>query len=41
MSGSDATLRPTCFMVTSERAPAYAAPAAISSAAFSLTDHST
>ena len=41
MSGSEATLRPTCFIVTRLRAPAYAAPAATSSPAFSLTDHST
>ena len=41
MRGSAATFRPTHFMVTSERAPAYEAPAATSSAAFSLTDHST
>ena len=41
MRGSAATFRPTHFMVTSERAPAYDAPAATSSAAFSFTDHST
>ena len=41
MSGSEATLSPTCFIVTIARAPAYAAPAATSMAAFSLTDHST
>ena len=41
ISGSDATLRPTCFMVTSVLAPLYDALAATSIAAFSFTDHST
>ena len=40
MSGSIATLRPTCFMHTSARAPPMEAPTAISMATFSLTDHS-
>ena len=41
ISGSEATFRPTCFIVTSARLPVYAAPAATSSATFSFTDHST
>ena len=41
MSGSAATFSPTCFIVTRERAPAYAAPAAASSPVFSFVDHST
>ena len=40
MKGSAATLRPTCFMVTSTRAPASEAPTAVSSATFSLMHHS-
>jgi hypothetical protein len=39
-SGSAATLRPTCFMVTIVRAPARDVPTAVSSATFSLTHHS-
>ena len=40
MNGSAATLSPTCFIVTSARAPAKEAPTAVSSAAFSLMHHS-
>ena len=40
MKGSAATLTPTCFIVTSERTPAMAAPRATSKATFSLGDHS-
>ncbi len=39
-SGSAATLRPTCFIAASERAPATAAPMATSTATFSLGAHS-
>ena len=35
-SGSAATFRPTCFIVTSARAPPYAAPSATSNATFSF-----
>jgi hypothetical protein len=37
--GSAATFTPTCFMVTTARAPAYAAPMPTSSATFSLGAH--
>ena len=40
ISGSAATFKPTCFIVTIVRAPPYAALAATSIAAFSFTDHS-
>ncbi len=40
MSGSAATLSPTCFMVHMARSPATAAPAAASSATFSLVEYS-
>ncbi len=39
-NGSAPTLRPTCFMVASARAPARAAPVAASIATFSLGAHS-
>jgi len=39
MSGSAATLTPTCFMATRVRAPPMEAPMAISKATFSLVDH--
>jgi len=38
---SMATLRPTCFMVTSARAPPRAAPIPTSNATFSFVDQST
>ena len=41
MSASLATFSPTCLHVNRQRAPAYAAPAKSSSAAFSFVDHST
>ena len=41
MKGSAATFRPTCFMVTSVRPPARAAPMPVSRATFSLAHHST
>jgi hypothetical protein len=40
MNGSAATFTPTCFMVTSVRAPAMADPMPTSSATFSFGDHS-
>ena len=40
MNGSAATLSPTCFIVTSVRAPPMAEPMPTSSATFSLGDHS-
>ena len=40
ISGSIATLSPTCFIAVSERAPAIEAPTAVSIATFSLTAHS-
>ena len=40
MSGSAATFRPTCFMVTRLMAPARVAPAATSKATFSLEEYS-
>ena len=35
-----ATLRPTCFIAVSDRAPAIEAPIAVSMATFSFTAHS-
>ena len=40
ISGSMATLSPTCFIETMARTPAREAPMPISIATFSLTDHS-
>jgi len=40
MSGSAATLSPTCFIVTIVRAPAQEAAATTSNATFSFGDHS-
>ena len=40
MSGSIATLRPTCFIAVSDRAPTIDAPTAVSIATFSFTAHS-
>ena len=40
MSGSAATLRPTCFMITADRRPAKLLVRATSNATFSLMDHS-
>ena len=40
MSGSIATLRPTCFIAVRARAPAIEAPIAVSTATFSFTAHS-
>jgi hypothetical protein len=40
MSASAATFKPTCFIVTRQRAPARHAPAATSRATFSFGDHS-
>ena len=39
MSGSAATLTPTCFMATRVRAPPMEAPQPTSKATFSLGDH--